>query len=83
MASSQITPVTISNIAQFVFTDHGTSTLLSGTPFTLISNTAPAATPISGTFSNLGDGAIFTNGANSYLVSYHGGDGNDLTLTVQ
>jgi len=52
-----------------------------GTVFTAISNTS--ATPITGTFSNLADGSTLTVGPNSYKVSYSGGDGNDLTLTVQ
>ena len=47
----------------------------------LFNNTA--ATPIAGTFSNLADGSTFTVGTNTYLVSYEGGTGNDLTLTVQ
>ena len=53
---------------------------MSGTNFTAISNTA--ATPISGNFANLVDGATITVGNNSYLASYEGGDGNDLTITV-
>jgi len=73
--------VTINSGAQFFFTDHGSGTLSVGTVFTLISNTA--ATAISGSFANLSDGLIFTIGANTYRVSYQGGDGNDLTLTVQ
>jgi hypothetical protein len=48
--------------------------------FTAISNTS--ATPISGTFANLADGSTLTVGRNNYQVSYSGGDGNDLTLTV-
>ena len=51
-----------------------------GTVFTAISNTS--ATPISGTFFNLADSSIHTLGQNTYQVSYEGGDGNDLTLTV-
>jgi hypothetical protein len=51
-----------------------------GTVLTLISNTA--ATPISGTFSNLADGAIVTINGNNFQADYQGGDGNDLTLTV-
>jgi len=47
---------------------------------TVISDTA--ATPIAGTFTNLPDGAMFMQGRNTYQVSYEGGDGNDLTLTV-
>jgi hypothetical protein len=73
--------VTINSGAQFFFTDHGSGTLSLGTVFTLISNTATTA--ISGSFANLSDGLIFTIGANTYRVSYQGGDGNDLTLTVQ
>jgi autotransporter-associated beta strand protein len=51
-----------------------------GTVFTVISNTS--ATPISGTFSNLADGAVVTVGSNNLQADYSGGDGNDLTLTV-
>ena len=46
-----------------------------------ISNTA--ATAIAGTFSNLADNSMLAVGSNTYLVSYEGGDGKDLTLTVQ
>ena len=59
-------------------TTQGTMTL--GTTLILISNTA--ATPISGTFSNLADGAIVTVNGNNLQASYTGGDGNDLTLTA-
>ena len=51
-----------------------------GLAFTIISNTS--ANPISGTFSNLPDGAIVTINGNNLQASYEGGDGNDLTLTV-
>ena len=51
-----------------------------GTSVTVISNTS--ANPISGTFSNLANGAIVSVGANNFQASYTGGDGNDLTLTV-
>jgi len=73
--------VKISSGAQFSFTDHGSGVLTPGTVFTVINNTA--TTPIAGTFSNLADGSTFTSGSNTYQVSYEGGDGNDLTLTVQ
>jgi fibronectin-binding autotransporter adhesin len=72
--------VTINSGAQFSFADLGSGTLTPGTVFTVINNTA--ATPIAGTFSNLPDGSIFTSNGNTYQVSYEGGDGNDLTLTV-
>ncbi len=52
-----------------------------GLTLTLISNTS--ATPISGTFSNLPDGGTVTINGNNFQASYEGGDGNDLTLTVQ
>ncbi len=73
--------VTINNGAQVSTTDLGTGTLAIGTVFIILSNTA--ASPIVGTFTNLVDGSIFNLGNNTYLVSYEGGDGNDLTLTVQ
>jgi autotransporter-associated beta strand protein len=73
--------VTINGAAQFSITDLGSSTLPVGTVFSIISNSA--ATPIAGTFANLPDGAIITVGSNTFQASYEGGDGNDLTLTVQ
>ncbi len=52
-----------------------------GTVFRLIDNTS--ASPISGQFSNLADGLVFASNGTSFKVSYTGGTGNDLTLTVQ
>jgi autotransporter-associated beta strand protein len=72
--------VTIDAGAQFAFTSVGTAILPAGTAFTVISNTA--VTPIAGTFANLADGSTVVIGSNTYQVSYSGGDGNDLTLTV-
>jgi autotransporter-associated beta strand protein len=54
--------------------------LTPGTILTVLSNTS--ANPISGTFSNLTDGAIVNANGNNLQASYTGGDGNDLTLTV-
>lgn len=54
--------------------------LQAGLVLTVISNTS--ANPISGTFSNLADGAIITIGGKNFEANYSGGDGNDLTLTV-
>ena len=55
-----------------------------GTTLTVVSNTG--SIPISGTFNNLPEGGIVsaTFGAQTYLfqVSYVGGNGNDITLTV-
>ncbi len=72
--------VTIVSGATFTLLPQVHGALQVGTVFTLINNTA--ATPISGTFSNLADGAIVTVGSNNLQASYSGGDGNDLTLTV-
>ena len=66
--------------AQISLLDRSTSVLLPGTAFTIINNTS--ASPISGTFSNLGDGATIIAGNNTFQANYEGGDGNDLTLTV-
>jgi hypothetical protein len=72
--------VTIQSGAQFSFQSLGNKSLPIGTIFTTISNTS--GEPISGTFANLPDGSTFTASGNNYQVSYEGGDGNDLTLTV-
>ena len=72
--------VTIESGAQFNFTPVANKRLTAGTVFTAIRNTS--ANPISGTFANLPNGSTFTVGRNNYQVSYSGGDGNDLTLTV-
>ena len=73
--------MTIASGAQFALQAVGNKRLATRTLFTLISNTS--ATPISGTFANLPNGSTLTAGRNKLLVSYTGGDGNDLTLTVQ
>jgi autotransporter-associated beta strand protein len=67
--------------ASILFNDLGTSVLSAGTSFTVINNTA--ATPISGVFNNLADGATVSVGSNIFKANYKGGNGNDLTLTVQ
>jgi hypothetical protein len=72
--------VSISPGAQLDFVDIGNGTLPIGTVFPVIDNTA--ATSIAGTFSNLPEGSVFIANGNTYQVSYQGGDGNDLTLTV-
>jgi hypothetical protein len=76
----RINGVTIQNGAQFSFSAVANKRLHGGQVFTAISNTS--ASPIAGTFANLADGSTFVAGRNSFKVSYSGGDGNDLTLTV-
>ena len=73
--------VTIDAGALFFAFGRGNTAMQSGTVFTVIDNTA--ITPIAGTFGNLPDGSTITIGSNTYRVSYQGGTGNDLTLTVQ
>jgi autotransporter-associated beta strand protein len=72
--------VIIDSNATFTFVDVGTGALPVGTVFTVINNTS--ASPISGTFSNLPNGSIFTSNGNNFKVNYTGGTGNDLTLKV-
>jgi autotransporter-associated beta strand protein len=72
--------LTIGSGALIDVTDVGSAVLTPGTVFSIINNTS--ATSIAGTFSNLPDGSTLTVGSNTYLASYEGGDGNDLTLTV-
>ena len=73
--------VSIASGAQFSFAAIGRGTLTAGTVFTAINNTS--ANPISGTFANLPDGSNITIGNNTFLVNYEGGNGNDLTITVE
>jgi len=72
--------VTIASNAHFSFIPAGNGALPLGTTFTIIDNTA--ATAIAGVFSNLPNGSTITAGSNTFQVSYQGGDGNNLTLTV-
>jgi autotransporter-associated beta strand protein len=72
--------VTIEDGAEFSFVGDGSTIIAPGTIFYLIKNTA--ATPIAGNFSNLVDGSTVEHAGNNFQVSYEGGDGNDLTLTV-
>jgi hypothetical protein len=72
--------VTIESGAQFTFVPVANRRLTVGTVFTVINNSS--SSKISGVFANLPDNSTFTIGSNNYQASYHGGDGNDLTLTV-
>ena len=73
--------VTVNSDASFNFSGEVQGHLTPGLVLTAISNTS--ASPISGTFANLPDGAVLTVSGNNFLASYEGGDGNDLTLIVQ
>jgi fibronectin-binding autotransporter adhesin len=52
-----------------------------GDSFTIINNDGTDA--VSGTFSGLAEGATFTVGSTVFKISYVGGTGNDVVLTVQ
>jgi FG-GAP-like repeat len=58
-----------------------TFTPASGTVFTIIDN-QDNTFPIDGTFNGLAEGAIITANGKDYQISYVGGTGNDVTLTV-
>jgi autotransporter-associated beta strand protein len=73
--------VTIEGDATFSLIPVGHGTLPVGTSFTVIKNNSRKA--INGRFSNLADGDSVSVGPNTLRASYGGGDGNDLTLTVQ
>ena len=72
--------VTINSGAIFNLSGTTQGQLTQGTVLTVIRNTA--ATPITGTFSNLPDGGIVNVNGSNLQASYEGADGNDLTLTV-
>lgn len=72
--------VTIESGEQLNFQAIGQGRVRAGKVFTALSNTS--ATPIGGAFANLPDGSTLRAGRNTLQVSYAGGDGNDLTLTV-
>jgi len=52
-----------------------------GTQFVLVDLVNSSAS-LGGVFSGLADGSIFSAGSTSFQISYHGGTGNDLTVTA-
>jgi autotransporter-associated beta strand protein len=56
------------------------SGLASGTRFTLLSKTGTGA--IYGAFAGISEGSLFTAAGKAWHISYLGGDGNDVVLTV-
>jgi hypothetical protein len=71
--------VTISG-ASFSFSDLGHGQFSIGAVLIIIDNTS--ASPITGFFSNLANGSTFSSNGSTFLVSYEGGTGNDLSLTA-
>jgi autotransporter-associated beta strand protein len=72
--------IRIESGAQFEFEVIGNQKLDLGQVFTPINNVS--TNRIRGTFTNLPHGSIVAINGNNLQVSYEGGDGNDLTLTV-
>ena len=71
--------VTLNN-ATLAIAELGSGALPYGTAFTIVDNTGTL--PVSGTFSGLPEGAMFTAAANLFRISYQGGTGNDVVLTA-
>ena len=55
--------------------------IANGTTFTILNKTSSGA--ISGTFAGKAQGSTFIASGYSWLISYTGGDGNDVTVTTQ
>ena len=70
--------VTVDPNAEFILLDTGTGTL--PTVFIVINNISNLA--ISNTFTGLPEGHILRSKGTNFKVSYKGGNGNDMTLTV-
>ena len=51
-----------------------------GQSFVIIDNSG--SNPVTGTFNGLAEGSTFTSDGTTFQISYKGGDGNDVTLTV-
>ncbi len=71
------TSVTLSGTLQVSLVNGFTPSL--GQSFTLIANSGSA---VSGSFTGLPDDSFFTAGGVSFQISYHGGAGNDVIITV-
>lgn len=66
--------------ARLTLTDLGSGTALPTGTWTIVDNTGSG--PVSGTFLGLAEGATLVSGVNTFVISYLGGTGNDVTLTV-
>jgi len=65
--------------ALFINFNNSSLPVHTGEAFTLIQN--DGTDPVVGTFQNLPEGSIVTQGPIPLRISYHGGDGNDVTVT--
>jgi autotransporter-associated beta strand protein len=66
--------------AILTLTDLGSGSLTQGTVYTILDNTG--GNSVTGTFFNLVEGATVASGNTQFTISYLGGSGNDITLTV-
>lgn len=57
------------------------ATTAAGDAYILINNTH-ASDPVNGTFKDLPEGATFTASGGTFKITYKGGDGNDVAVTV-
>ena len=71
--------VTIAAGALFTINDMGNSPF---GPVNLVIIVNTGTLPIAGEFANVPEGGTIVAGQNTYYASYHGGDGNDFTLTT-
>jgi acetyl esterase/lipase len=78
--SSQLITTGSVSLAGPLSLELGTGAPLPGHAYTIIDN--DGADPVAGTFTGLPEGSAVTAGVTTFIVSYHGGDGNDVTLTV-
>ena len=74
--------VTLNSTSTLVTSRYNGYTPRQGQVFTIIDNQGNASTPVNGTFQGLAEGAVFVQNGVQFRISYVGGDGNDVTLTV-
>ncbi|SHN40885.1 putative Ig domain-containing protein [Chitinophaga sp. CF418] len=74
-----VTAVTLNN-ASLALTNLNADSMSIGNTFTIVDNTGTAA--VKGTFKGLQEGAQLTAGKDNFNITYKGGTGNDIVLTV-
>jgi len=72
--------LTISNAILSMIETGNPDTLPVGTSITIVNNTD--SLPVTGNFYNLAEGSTINNGVSLFKISYVGGTGNDVVLTV-
>jgi autotransporter-associated beta strand protein len=73
--------VTVNN-AVLAITDLGNDVFIpAGQHFVIIDNASDL--PVAGAFSGLPEGSVINKGKNSFIISYQGGTGNDIVVSVR